>query len=393
MQRLCRRSGAGHRDRFAGIRIHTTLQPEWDDPVRIDLPEPTVSVPAEKSASPLSRVLAAELLANGSIAVLDGLLEQLILYDQHGREVRTIGSVGEGPGEFLQAISMQELPDGRLQVYDGRQRRLTTFTPDGKLTGVHSLPAEGDGYPARAWQVSGGELIVWYTYRDLSAGTPRTSRAGFQRFPGALLRLNGDTVTDTLLLGVHSLSIREGEGSNTRLWSHPFGSISAFAVDGEGSRILFTSSASHSIQFLDLSEGVISRELFRFPMADTPVDPDELEARRDRTRRALAEEGASSTTALDFLFEPALQPDVRPAFSKLLWGPDGSIWAQRFEPSEEDARLWWVISAAGAFRGLVEMPERTEILAFEDGHMLLLRLNHLDVPSVHLVPFSGLERE
>src|SRR5690606_21705178 len=58
----------------AGVRVVTTIQPEWTDPLPLALPEPVVSVPAEGASSPLSRVLAAEVLADGRIAVLDGLL-------------------------------------------------------------------------------------------------------------------------------------------------------------------------------------------------------------------------------------------------------------------------------------------------------------------------------
>lgn len=375
----------------AGVRIVTTLQPEWDDPLPLALQEPVVSVPAEGSSSPLSRVLAAEVLADGRIAVLDGLLEQVIIYDRQGQEVSSVGGLGQGPGEFLQARSLLETPKGSLQLYDLRLRRLTTFGLDGTLADVQTLTAEGEGYPARAWRLSDEHVIVWLTYRDLSTEIQGTPTARLEQTPGVLVRLIDTEVSDTLLTGLQSVSIREGEGRNLRLWAVPFGSASAFAVDPAASRILFTSGATHSIQLLEVDGTGPSREIFRLPTADRPISSEELEARREHARLTMAQEGPASRAALDFLFDPELQPDVRPAFGKLLWGPNGSIWAQRFEPTGLEARLWWVISEKGAFRGLVEIPERTDILSFEDGHMLLLELDEFDVPSVHLVPFSGLE--
>jgi len=375
----------------AGVRVVTTIQPEWTDPLPLALPEPVVSVPAEGASSPLSRVLAAEVLADGRIAVLDGLLEQVVVYDREGQEVGLVGRPGQGPGEFVQAATLLEGSDGSLQVYDLRQRRLSTFHHDGVLSGVQTLQAEGEGYPARAWQLSDQDLIVWLTYRDLSTAVRRGATAGLEETPGALVRLVDAEVSDTLLTGVQSLSIREGEGPSLRLWAVPFGSVSAFAVDPADSRIVFTSGARHSIHVLEVQAGNSSREILRHPTADRPISSEELEARRDHARQTMAEEGATPPTALDFLYDPELQPAVRPAFGKVLWGPDGSIWAQRFEPIGVEPRLWWVISAEGAFRGLVEMPERTDILSFEDGHMLLLELDEFDVPTVHLVPFSGLD--
>src|SRR5690606_11295494 len=112
--------------------------------------------------------------------------------------------------------------------------------------------------------------------------------------------------SDTLLTGVQSLSIREGEGPGLRLWAVPFGSASSFAVDPDASRILFTSGARHSIQVLDLQAGNSSREIVRFPAADRPISSEELEAGRDRMRRAVAQERAAPPTSLEFLYDPEL---------------------------------------------------------------------------------------
>lgn len=375
----------------AGVRIVTTIRPEWTDPLPLALADPVVSVPADGSPSPLSRVLAAEVLADGRIAVLDGLLEQVVVYDRQGQEVALIGGPGQGPGEFVQAATLLERSDGSLQVYDLRLRRLSSFRSDGSLADVQTLPGDGAGYPSRAWQLSDGHLIVWLTYRDLPTEIRRSPTAALEETRGRLVRLLDPDVADTLLTGIQSLVLREGEGPSVRLWGPPFGSVSALAVDPDSSRVLFTSGTRHALEVLELQQDDSPREIFRFPAADRPIAPEELEAGRDHLRRTMAQERTAPPISLEFLYDPELQPDIRPAFGKVLWGPDGSIWAQRFEPSGVEPRLWWVLSAEGAFRGLVEMPKRTDILSFEAGHMLLLELDEFDVPTLHLVPFSGLE--
>ncbi len=63
----------------------------------------------------------------GKIYVVEYVRKMIRVYDQFGVYHQTIGQQGEGPGEFKDITSIDILADGRLLVYDGALRRLTTF--------------------------------------------------------------------------------------------------------------------------------------------------------------------------------------------------------------------------------------------------------------------------
>lgn len=381
----------------AGMRIVTTVRTEWADPVPIDLPEPLLRLPSvvDASATPLSRVLAAERLADGRIAVLDGQQERIIFYDELGSETSTFGGQGAGPGEFRQAVSLQEGPAASVEVYDLQLNRLTEILGDGTLGRVETL-SEAVPRPRNVWRLQDGSLVMWSSTGRSPDRSRRTGEAEVVIADAVLVRgPGGAQSTDTLFHGPAWSSIRRGDGQGTTLWEHAFGATTEIALGNGGRRLFLTTNRRHEIDVLDLEpdEGDARRARFRFPELDGPVPEAELAALQEQTRRALAEESAPFLQDLDFLYDPRLQPGRRPAFRKLLIAPDGTIWAQRFEPLRQPAPFWWIISPEGVFRGLVELPARTDILSFSDDLMLLLRLDEYDVPSVEVVPIPQVGRE
>jgi len=376
-----------------GIRIVTTSRAEWTEPVFLELAEPTLTLPGADATTALSSVAAAEQLSGGRIAVLDEHSQEIIVYGPRGDELFAFGGQGEGPGEFTQAVSMRELPDGTIQVFDAGLQRLTRVGTDGSLAGIRTLADDIGGRPTDAWVLDDGSVLAWTTAPDGPDPRRTTSAAHVFDFSGALVRLGtSPTTVDTIFVGPSSTSIRQVEPR--LVWSHPFGARSAVFVDLERSRVLLSTSESHEIFVAPIDGAPTSPEpsRIRFPAADQPIAADELADLRERARARLVSEGAAAATAADLLFDRALQPDVRPAFRKLLAGPGGSIWARRFEPVGDDAPLWWIISDQGRFRGRVALPPRSDVLSLSDDHMLLLRLDELDVPTIDLIPLPVLDR-
>lgn len=376
----------------AGIRIVTTTALEWNEPLELRLPEPALTLPTPLSQTLLSSVLGAVELADQRIALLEGQSEQLLVYDQDGEEEFVFGGQGEGPGEFLQARSIQELSDGTLQVYDARLQRATRVTEDGQLAEVRGIPPGLPGRPADMWTLRDGSLLMWVTTPGGQDRERSAPEAHVYIYDGSLVRFS-DGMIDTLATGPASTAIRQIQPQ--LIWSHPFSTSSTVSMSQGVSDVLFSTNRTHQIDVIPLESesdqtGLVFAR-FRYPGADGPIPQNELDGLREQTRENLAAEGAASTTALDFLFGRDFQPEIRPAFRKLLRGPDGSIWAQRYEPPQNEALLWWVVSEQGAFRGMVKLPERSDILSFSEHFMVLLRLSELDVPSIELVPLPVLD--
>ena len=74
--------------------------------------------------------------AEQHICLLDAQLHELRLYTRAGTFVRTMGRMGEGPGEFQQAIDACWLPWGGYGVIQSWPGRLVAFQPNGDPGGT-----------------------------------------------------------------------------------------------------------------------------------------------------------------------------------------------------------------------------------------------------------------
>lgn len=71
--------------------------------------------------------------ANANVYIADDSDMAIKVFDSQGKYMKTIGSKGNGPGEFESFGSMIFLPDGRLLVTDYIQRRTSFFSSDGQF--------------------------------------------------------------------------------------------------------------------------------------------------------------------------------------------------------------------------------------------------------------------
>ena len=111
-----------------------------DKPARpsVDVPQLALTeVSRLQSATPFGRVADLEIGADGSVFVLDALARSVRVFDEDGRELRTLGRPGEGPGEFLGPDRLLWGPEGNLWVLDLANGRLTEFTPGGDLMATY----------------------------------------------------------------------------------------------------------------------------------------------------------------------------------------------------------------------------------------------------------------
>ena len=70
---------------------------------------------------------------SGNLYVLDPQLFQVAIIDRNGELARTVGSQGEGPGEFNSPTTQVVWRDGRFAVADMGHNAYQLFDPDGEL--------------------------------------------------------------------------------------------------------------------------------------------------------------------------------------------------------------------------------------------------------------------
>lgn len=76
----------------------------------------------------------------GGVFLFDSQVPAIRHFDGEGVYLGQVGREGEGPGEYLDALlGMQVRGDGRLQVWDPRNGRITVYEPDGSFSDQWSV--------------------------------------------------------------------------------------------------------------------------------------------------------------------------------------------------------------------------------------------------------------
>ena len=85
----------------------------------------------EAAGTEFSSITALRELSDGRVLVADGVEKQLTMLTSSLRIARTIGRVGEGPGEFKGLASLSAMHGDTTLLYDHLNQRFTVIHPDG----------------------------------------------------------------------------------------------------------------------------------------------------------------------------------------------------------------------------------------------------------------------
>ncbi|MDX2206131.1 MAG: 6-bladed beta-propeller [Gemmatimonadales bacterium] len=111
--------------------VRTLSGSVWQEPLEavVELTIGTAEGPEETMFGAVTRLTPD---GAGGIYIYDQQMPAIRQFDAQGQFVRQVGRKGQGPGEYLDAIlGMALRSDGRLQILDPRNRRVTIFEPDG----------------------------------------------------------------------------------------------------------------------------------------------------------------------------------------------------------------------------------------------------------------------
>lgn len=318
----------------AGIEI-VSSDPSLSDAACALGSEPVFRVGNDESneATWFSQIRGVGRLSDGSVAVLDRSSAEIRIFDSDGRHLRSMGSRGEGPGEFRSAWKLWVLPGDTLWAGDYRPWRYNVFTPDGEWVRAVQLEPAYINPSRRGGVLDSGISVNTVEKRP----TPRDYR-----------------MPDTVEVEVHG---RGGErlASLDRLLHSVYGPIGMYliftpsgVVEARGNTIALGRTSEPQVRLLD--DELRLRRILRWSVPDRDVAAADVRTWRDEylgNRPDSRDELSPIDDALTRNEIPAA--DVFPAFSYLMIGRDGRVWVLPYRRPREERQRWMGFDTDGRF--------------------------------------------
>ncbi len=302
-----------------------------------------VSGPAEYMFGGVGDVLETH---DGSVLVLDSRAPAIRKYDAKGTYVRTIGARGQGPGEYLRPIELAELRDGRVLLIDDGNVRVNVYGSDGESIATWSLRSEGGDIDPRGIIVdTTGTAIATVIRWVIDNGVPQTWELMLRFAPsGAII----DTIhAPRFSYEPPSVSVRSGRETVSAgipffprsMWAwSPLG----YLVTGVSTRYAFELRVPRSGK--PTGTDAIPAMRYRGPTAQwAPGDgivsirhsaPAVRVSDEQRSRERANVETAMRRLNPTWMYSGPDVPRVKPPYTGLRIGEDGTIWVQLSMPGE-----------------------------------------------------------
>lgn len=379
----------------AGIAI--VANPPSDAVYATIAPEPVLSIgaidgPDEVLFGSIASVAVGDA---GNLVVADRQLAEIRIFDAGGAHLRTLGSEGEGPGEFRSLAGAWPTAEGGIVAVDSRLDRITRFGPDGELVATASFQGRDEQPVIRPIRLTGpGTLLSRVQTLGVSSlqGAFDVQEAlesmsdPLGNRPEYLVRHDlAGALIDTVASVPGQASVASGQGSGTSLSIQimrvPFSPAPAATASEEG-WMAVTAGRSYEFSLYDPA-GALDRivRLAEEPPARTGAH---LEAWvRGSTGDREPMDDAQMEGALR-RYEDMPLPDRLPAWSALLIADGGEIWARRFAIRGEETVPRDVFGADGGFLGQIAIPANLRIQHVANGRLTVISTDDLGVERVEV---------
>lgn len=285
-----------------------------------------------------SRATSATRLADGTIVVADGGDRLLRFFDSTGRQLRTAGGPGAGPGEFqgLRVIP-RCIPDS-LAVSDGASSRISIFSAEGNFARSFQQP-----------HLMSQIVCAGGSFAGLLA--PEAASPG-QTLRSSLLFFNAR--------GDSTGAIRDVPLGELR----PMGKATQIALTRDA--LYLGSSDSGAVDRYDLAgkkTGIVSLDLSTHAPSDA-----EYEAAVDR---AVAPFPASQRAATKIMLLKMPKPARAPAYGPITADVEGDLWVTTTRAGDS-VSAFRVVSPSGELLANVSLPDDVSLMEVGRDYLLAL---------------------
>lgn len=305
-------------------------------------------------------------LSSGQIAVAEGLVGEIRVFDEGGGHLRTFGGSGEGPGEFAILGTIAELPGDTIVAVDPLGGRISLFTSLGRFVRSFPVPRlpEASAPNVIGW-LEGGTLLVAALTRSPSSDTRDQSTHVLYSIDRA------GEVTETLgqfagqPLGSNGLGLAFGARAH-------FATGGNLAWYGHSSRFeLVGRDRSGSVRRIVRAE--------RNPRTVTQAEIDESRAAAAEQLRVMSGPAVDRIRATEFASN-------HPVHGRLLFDEAGNLWVERYpsDPNTEGAMEWDIFDEEGRLTGSLTTPSGFRITYIGSRSVLGVHADSLGIETVRM---------
>lgn len=317
-------------------------------------------------ARPLHSVTGAVRLANGVVAIADAGAYQLLLYRSDGTFWKTIGRKGDGPGEFQGLSWLGRGVKDSLIIHDNVRNSITVLNDTGGFTRSFQLEKHHGRFAARPVGVlTDGSIVMVVPSPPRGVGPSPLP----VRFSTAVVRYSSDGRVVSQIVeqpgDEYFIQSVAAEFGGIAFWELAFGRR-ALAVALKD-RIYVTDSGEAEIREFS-PEGRLMA-IVRYFYARVPLSRNTVEKYLEQKTSALT--GPFRELAVRAIADMPLAAYV-PAASAIIVDASGRLWLQETALSRDAPRHWRVFQQDGSYLGSLDLAPKSEAVAVEEGHILVM---------------------
>jgi hypothetical protein len=325
----------------------------------------------------LFNVAAAIRLPDGRILLGNSGSGELRYFDATGKYLKSVGRLGDGPGEY-RGIEGIELSGDSLLVIDRLLGRVSVLDVEGMFARDFPIPLPRT-MRGPSGRFGDGTLLFGGIDLMLDGGGPAEGR---RRDPMRYFRVSTEgQMLDTVGVfdGPERVTQVSSQGGRTaiRLLFVSFGPV--FTIRAHGDGLIAALGKSYELSFLR-ADGSLNRLVRRSHTPEPVTDADLRSYTELRRRQAIARGDASNNDQVD-----PLTAEFFSAYGPVVLDALGNAWVSDYRhPWKEGALAWSVFDAEGTWLGEVRLPDKLRILEIGGDYLIALLRDDLDVEYAHV---------
>jgi hypothetical protein len=324
------------------------------------------------------RIGSGEILADGGFAIADMQAYKIHVYGVDGSHRHSIGRPGNGPGEFASINGLAEVAD-RLEVWDSRGQRLTSFDSVGAIVGTIAAPGGPYLTLMERWEGAEGYFALSLSQDDRRP--PEGSDFALTVVHADVSRVTGSVGARLFRIPYLQAgqAVRDG---NPIMVTLPFPHRGRTAVFAGGVAVVY--SGEPEVAQYDIDGGLLRR--IRFPAFDVPLEEAVVESAREA---ALA--GASTPEHRQIVetgFSLAL-PERMPTFDEVRTDGEDLVLGLHRAWAADGLRPWLFVSPTRRRAGVLRLADGARILDVEGDRVLVAGVTAAGVPQVTLLEIEA----